>query len=90
MNEDLLEAERVQQESDIKTVLSTKSGRRFVARLLDYSKTFGSVLGPDVPTTYYNAGFQDFGHWLYSEIAEADPNLIPKLIKDAYTNKEKV
>lgn len=77
---------RKQQLNDIRTVLSNASGRRFVWRLLERCRTFSTVFSPELSTMSYNSGQQDFGHFLMSEIVNADENLLLKLMKD---NKRK-
>jgi len=62
-----------QDAEDIRTVLSTAAGRRFIWRILDQSK----MLAPDMftgnSTTFHNLGKRDLGLWLYNEIMGADP-----------------
>lgn len=78
---------RLQQLNDIRTVLNNASGRRFVWRLLEKCKVFGSVYSKDQSMVYFNAGQQDLGHFLMAEITEADQHLLIKMMKD--NNKEK-
>ncbi len=76
------EKRRAQELTDIKTVLGTKSGMRLMWRLLEHCDTFGSVFSPDShASASYRAGKQDIGHFLMSEISEADENVLIKLMK---------
>jgi hypothetical protein len=78
---------RKQELNDIRTVLSNASGRRLVWRLLSKCNSFNSVFSKDHSHMSYLAGRQDFGHFIMSEITEADENLLVKLMKD--NSKEK-
>lgn len=76
-------AARKQELNDIGTLLSNASGRRFIWRLLERCSTFGSVFNPDsTHRMSYLSGQQDLGHYIMAEIAEADENLLFKLMKD--------
>ncbi len=80
--------ERRQQEiNDIRTVLSNISGRRFVWRLLETCRTFNTIFSRETSVMSYNSGQQDVGHFVMSEIAEADENLLLKLMRE--NKKEK-
>lgn len=70
--------------NDIRTVLSNASGRRLFWRLLTHCNTFASVHHSESSTMSYLAGKQDLGHFIMSEIVQADENLLLKLMKDNY------
>jgi hypothetical protein len=80
--EEKAKAVRKQELNDIRTVLSNASGRRFLWRILSRCKTFGSIFDESNPMMCYLSGQQDLGHYLMAEIAEADENLLFKLMKD--------
>lgn len=61
-----------QEAEDIKAVMSSVHGRRFVWRLLSHCKAFASVFHPSGSQTYYNSGMQDVGHFILSEVTKAD------------------
>lgn len=69
---------RQREVDDLKVVLSSIHGKRLIWRLLSKCGTFQSVHHPSGSQVYYNAGKQDLGHFLMTEIVEADP---PKLIE---------
>ena len=71
-----------QEMNDIRTVLSNASGRRFMWRVLEKCNTFNSVYSADNSIMSYQSGQQDLGHFLMSEIVQADENLLLKLMKD--------
>jgi len=73
---------RKQELNDIRTVLSNSSGRRLVWKLLSKCNSFSTVFSENHSRMSYLAGQQDFGHFLMSEITEADENLLVKLMKD--------
>lgn len=73
---------RKQELNDIKTVLSNASGRRLLWRLMSHCKTFSSIYSEVPQRMSYQSGKQDVGHYIMSEIAEADENLLFKLMKD--------
>ena len=85
----IVKSKRDQELDDLKLVLNNKSGRRFIWKLLSRCRVFGSVVNPDNPNmTFYRAGEQDTGHYILTEIMEADPNLFLKMQKEAQREKQ--
>lgn len=91
------EAEKIAKEmrrielNDIRTVLASISGRRFVWRLMGKCRTFSSVWEPkDSAKIHYNSGQQDIGHFVMAEIVDADENLLLKMMKEAKSEQEKM
>ena len=76
------EEKRRQELNDIRTVLSTISGRRLLWRMMEQCKTFSSVMDNSAAKVTYNAGKQDLGHFIMAEIVEADENLLFKMMKE--------
>lgn len=74
--------------NDIRTLLSNASGCRFAWRLLEHCKTFSSIYSKEVSQMAYHSGQQDLGHFLISEIIEADENLFLKLMKNNGKDKK--
>lgn len=74
-------SQRDQELNDLKSVLNLPYGRRFIWRLLSTCKTFASVWHPSA-LIHYQAGQQDIGHFLMSEIAEADQELLFLMMKE--------
>lgn len=58
---------------DIRTVMNTVQGRRFLWRLMGHCKTFESVFSTDAGALAYNSGRQDVGHFLIAEVNDAVP-----------------
>ena len=68
---------------DLRYVLRSSQGRRVIWGLLCKCHAFASVFDPSGSKVYYNAGKQDIGHWMLSEIQEVDPNkLIEMMIEE--------
>lgn len=63
---------REQELADLRALLELPEARRFLWRLMAHCKTFGSVFSDARELTTYNAGRQDVGHFVMSEIVEAD------------------
>ena len=68
--------------NDIRTVLSNASGRRLMWRLMGHCGTFQTIFNKESSLMAYLSGQQDIGHFLMSEIAEADEGLLSKLMKE--------
>ncbi len=70
------EKERRKQElTDILHVLSSPEGQRFLWRLMEQCRTFESIWD-ESERIRYNAGRQDIGHFIMSEIVEAEPEAL--------------
>lgn len=66
--------------ADVAEIASTPAGERFLRRLLAKAKTFESIWEPSAKI-HYNAGQQDFGHFIMGEIVEAAPNALLRILK---------
>ena len=68
------EDDRKQELNDIRTVLSTEQGQRFVQRLIDrsglYVPTYGS--GSEISDFAFMEGRREFGLFILGEITQAD------------------
>lgn len=62
---------REQELLDLRELLKTEFGRRFVWRVLGYCKLFSDVWDPS-SRIHFNAGLQHVGNWLTAEITAAD------------------
>ena len=80
-------SERDRELLDIKNVLETESGRRLLWRMLARCKTFGTVWSGSA-LIHYNAGQQDIGHWLLSEMNQSDPDSFLLMMKENYKQGE--
>jgi hypothetical protein len=66
---------------DLKNVLATESGRRFVWRLLGHCRVFETIWHNSA-LIHYNSGMQDVGHWLLKEINDCDTEGLLKMMKE--------
>lgn len=64
--------------NEMRAVLSTPEGRRFLWRLLGRCKTFSSIYESSA-RIHYNSGQQDIGFQLLQEIDAADPEMFFKM-----------
>ena len=74
--------ERKEQLADLREILMSDAGRRVMWRLLKKAKKFESVWDSSA-RIHYNAGQQDFGHFLMGEIVEAQPDALLQMMIDA-------
>lgn len=75
--------QRERELDDIKMVLASPQGRRFVYRLVAECRPFSSVMDQSTARVHYNAGKQDFGHFILSEVAQAQPDAFVQLVQEA-------
>ena len=80
-NRKALQLQRAEEIRDLRKVLDTTFGRKVLWRLLEECKTFSTVMTGN-SWTHYNAGKQDLGHFLMSEIVEADEEYLFKMMKE--------
>lgn len=67
----------------MQAILDTEPGREFLWRLITRAKVFESIWDGSAKI-HYNAGQQDFGHWIMAEITEANPTaLVEMMMKKA-------
>lgn len=78
---------RQQQLNDMRELLATEAGKRFLWRLMAHCKVNESVFSPSAHI-YYNSGMQDVGHFVLGEIMEAQPQAFMDMIN--MNNKEKL
>jgi len=70
------------QSEDLRFILGDARGRRFVWRVLEECRAYQSVFNTNSLITHYNAGRQDLGHWLLSEVTGCDENLYFQMFKE--------
>lgn len=63
---------------DLRVVMSTGEGRRFMWRLMAKCRAFTSI-HENSAKIHYNSGQQDLGFFLLNEIDEADPEMFFKM-----------
>lgn len=80
--------ERRRELTDLRTVLSTKQGRRFLYRVLEKTHCFSSIFAPDASELAHNAGWQDSGFFLTAEMQEASLEFFYLMLKEGLTEKQ--
>lgn len=68
---------------DLREVLKTAAGRRFVWRLLGKFKWGQAVFDQDPGQMAFNAGIQNAGNFLVSEITEADDQQLLVMMQES-------
>lgn len=68
---------------DVRAVLGTVEGRRFLWRMMAHCRVFGSVFDPQPTLTAFNAGRQDVGHFLMAEITAADEQRLLEMMNES-------
>lgn len=82
MTEGELDKLRTLELEDIKTVMSSEAGRRFMFRVLDRTGLYRTSYNPERPdsNTTFNEGGRNVGLFLTAEIQEAAPASFMKMI----------
>lgn len=83
-----LEVKRLNELEDLRWVLSDPRGRRVLWRILDFCSVFRSIWEASAKI-HYNAGRQDVGHFVQSEVTEARPNAMLEMILEHKTKELK-
>jgi hypothetical protein len=72
---------------DLITILQLQEGRRLLWRLMSETGVFKSVWEPSAKI-HYNAGQQDFGHFIMAEIVAADQDKLFLMMSEAKKKEE--
>lgn len=81
--EDKAKRVRENQLVDLRDLLDSQVGRRFIKRVLDQTHPFQTSIGDNMRE---REGERNIGLWLWSEIMEAYPGIIPELLQTDYGN----
>ena len=73
---------RVKQVEDVKLIMSTKEGRRFMWRLLDFSGVYRTSFTGN-SETFFKEGSRNVGLMLLNEIHEHCPESFITMLKEA-------
>jgi hypothetical protein len=76
-------------ENDLRFVLSTVAGRRFMWKLIGDCAPLRNPMGSDALNTYFHIGRADIGRQLYSQIMSAAPEAFIKMQSEAMAREEK-
>lgn len=85
-------AQREQQkraDNDLKSVMSTEEGRRFMWRLLGESNVFGSSFSADPYLTAFKEGCRNFGLQMFEGLHRVCPELYALMADEAAKQQEK-
>lgn len=69
--------------NEIRTVLDSPVGRKFLWRALKRCGVYQSSYHPSGSQVYFNEGRREVGLWLLAEITEANPDAYLVMIKEA-------
>lgn len=79
---DEAKAKRLQEEADLKWLMSHASGRRFAARLLEQTALLRTSFHTSGSLMALNEGRKQLGYWLQGELLEVDPQGYIRLLKE--------
>lgn len=77
------EHHRDQELEDLRKLINAPEGRRVLWRIMSKCKTFQTIWHNSA-LIHYNAGQQDIGHWLMSEITETGEESLFVMMKENY------
>lgn len=76
--------------NDLRQVLSTPEGRRFLWRLMGQCGVQASVVRDGLnASAYYRSGQQDIGHFIQAEIVEANESAYLTMQKESWAMNRK-
>lgn len=80
---------RLQEVEDLREVMSTPAGRRFVHRVLGLCGTFRlSFAGEQTHATAFNEGKRSVGNQLFAEVEAVSPNQFLNMLREAQRVKK--
>ena len=79
---EIIKRRNLQNKEDMKFILRSQQGRRFLWRLMEHCKVFNSIYHSS-SLIHYNAGKQDVGHFILAEIVNSDENALINMMKEA-------
>lgn len=79
--------QRKQQTEDIKWLMAHAQGRRFITRVFERTNYRRTPFNSNGSTMSFNAGMQNIGLWLESEVLDASPDAYMKLLKEFARNE---
>ena len=68
---------------ELREILATVAGRRFVWRYLSKCQVFGQTATQSGSWTYFNEGARSIGLQLFSELNEANPEAFVKMMNES-------
>ncbi|HHN8318272.1 TPA: hypothetical protein ACRRXY_000080 [Morganella morganii] len=76
-------------DADLKSIMSTEEGRRFMWRLLGESNVFGSSFSADPYLTAFKEGCRNFGLQMFEGLHRVCPELYALMADEAAKQQEK-
>lgn len=79
--------ERVEKQealNDTIAVMQTPAGRRYIWRLLEHARVFGSSYAHQSNQTFFREGQRNMGLWIFDELLKASPELFLTMQKEHY------
>ncbi len=76
------ERKRKRELSDIRLIIKSPEGRRFIWRLLEKAGIFVRSYTGEVNSTMFNEGKREIGNWMFSELFDANPNAFTQLSQE--------
>ncbi len=73
--------------ADVKWLMSSKKGRRFMWRLLDLSGPFRLSFDPNAMRMAFNEGNRNLGNQLFDEVMTLCPEMYPVMVKEQQDGK---
>jgi hypothetical protein len=78
--------ERKRELADIRAIMDTEHGRRFMTRLLGWSRLFQLSFTKEREVTDFNEGMRNIGLRLFAELDEACPDLLLRMMAEGKDN----
>lgn len=69
--------------ADLRQILATDYGRRFIWRYLEECHVFGSVFNNSGSITYFNEGRRDVGRVLLADVTEANDEALIQMMRES-------
>lgn len=74
--------------ADVRTLMGSPAGRRFLTRLLGQTRAWKLAWEADDRGTYYALGEQSVGFWLLEELRQADKRLALEMLMEKEAREE--
>lgn len=82
------DARRFEELNDLRGILATPGGRRFMWRMLGKCRVFESIYHASA-LIHYNSGQQDIGHFVMAEIVDARADALLEMMQESKQAEEK-
>ena len=79
---------REAEKADLKWLMSSKTGRRIMWRLLDLTGPFRISFDPNAMKMAFNEGNRNLGNQLFNEVMTLCPELYPVMVKEQRNDRD--